>query len=226
MSSSSVTPLLTIVLFAIILIVAFLIAWRADPKNYDSSKTRIFITILTSLGIFLTFLYFYSVFVLQERQERLMIIQETSRINAQIWDGILDDIRDSSKIIPQFCASLFPLQNQYHEVVSESKNPVEIEMYKTSLSNKIFSVWQSIVGFGDFFATEPISYLSLFLQWTSSKLLYEEWEKHKIIYSHKAVAFGDLLFKYSQNNPEHSNKAYIELAEKLLNDKEFRTLIS
>ena len=50
-------------------------------STYDKGSFHTFIAVLTGLGVFITFMFYYNLVELQAQQQKLASIQELSRIN-------------------------------------------------------------------------------------------------------------------------------------------------
>lgn len=222
--NNSVSPYVLIFIFFIIIVIAIFFATKTTADNYNKSKAFIFFTILASLSFFISLLFFYSTFIVQENQQKLAVIQETIKISKDIWDNLLNNISQSAKIIPVFCSSLYPLSNKYYNEKEEQNNQNEIE--KNNLSNKIFFLWQNLIEFNNYFDLEYPSYINLFLQWCSSPFLVEYWNSSKNSYHKRTIKFGNLLFKYAQNNNDISESGFKNLTKKFVNDSLYINIIN
>lgn len=222
--NNSVSPFVLIFVFFIILIIALFFAIKANPNEYNKSKVFIFFTVLASLSFFVSLLFFYSTFVVQENQQKLAVIQETIKITKDIWDNLLNSISESAKVISVFCSSLYPLSYKHQEEKQVENNQTEIE--KNKLSNKIFFVWQNLIEFNNYFDLEYPSYINLFLQWATSPFLVEQWNISKNSYHKRTIEFGNLLFKYSQNNSDISINGFNKLAKEFIKDENYISIVN
>lgn len=222
--SNTVTPFLAVCLIVIIILIAVFIAFRIDPKNYDTSRTHVFIATLAGLGIFVIFLFYYSVIELQQEQIKLFSVQETSRISNSILDIIFDEIQKSSTMLPTFSTSLLPLL-QCNSEPQPDQETTEACIMKYNLSYKIFTTFQDVVLSENFVSIEPLAYTTNFLQRANSKKLYEQWIVNKIDFNSKTQKFVDLLFEYALPISEQTSDKYLETAQKLLNDQRYKDLI-
>ena len=224
--SETITPQLSLFIFVVILLIAALVAMSySDFGMFKNSRGHTFIIMLIGLGIFITFLFYYSIVELQNSQSQLATIQETSKLSADISDGLMNDIRAGSTKIPNFALSLTPL------IICNSNIPVDPEtpetcIAKMTLSYKIFNVWQQIVLAHNFVNYDPLSYTTNFLQRANSKQLLEQWKLNKINFNDDTQSFGDLLFEYALPITVQTPELYVETANKLLKDPRYIKLIS
>jgi hypothetical protein len=208
---SIVTPGIALFAFVIILIIALLISGFCNPNKFDSTRTKIFISCLAGLGVFITFLFYYSVVTLQQAQQRHDVILMTSKINKSLKQ-IIDEIHDASSQIPHFTLSLFPLINHLHDDLDQET--IENKLLKTKLSYKIFSLWQEIIIAVPFVDIDSESFLTNFLQRATSQELYEQWCLMKFDFNMDTQKFGDLLFKHALTC-EKSSSAILKAVNKI-----------
>src|SRR5665648_902298 len=106
---SFVTPLIALFFFIAIILISAILAIRLGAHiNYERGSLHTFIAILTGLGVFVTFMFYYSVVELQQQQQALAKIQETTSVT-DMFSATMDAIETSSLTIPQFALSLNPL---------------------------------------------------------------------------------------------------------------------
>lgn len=212
-----------------------MIAWRMkDYGNYDKSSFHSFIAILAGLGVFVTFMFYYNVVELQNQQQLSTGIQEIARINNSISNSLLEEIKNSSLIIPNFVLSITPLTNtaccntQGCLNTSIPEDPVTPETctQKMVLSYKIFSLWQDQLVSNKYVHLDEIPYVSNFLQRANSKQLYEQWLVNKLNFSEETQNFGDLLFKYGLPITVQVPDSYITAAKELINDVQYQSILS
>lgn len=208
-----------LLLMGIFLLAAILITFRTDPKNYDQSRAFVFMTVLTGLGVIVTFFFFYGVIELNEEQHRLNVVQETARISSILVEELMSEISQASKVVPNFSASLTPLQT-YLQTIPDPETS-EATFTKLFLSYKIFSVWQDVLVADEFTANEPLSYITSFLQRANSQSLYYEWIRNKIDFNLQTQQFGDLLFEYALEIRDQRPEIYVQAAKRLLKDPRY-----
>lgn len=221
-----ITPNFALVVFIIILVVSGVIAWYSDNyAEYDKGSFHTFIAILAGLGVFVTFMFYYAIFDLQQQQQVLASIQELARINDSVLNSVLDEIREASSIIPNFVLSITPLTNTVCESAAPD-DPVNPQTCteKMVLSYRIFSLWQDVIVSDKFLTMEPISYIANFLQRANSSQLEQEWTVNKLNFSSETQAFGDLLFQYGLPITNQTPAEYIAAAQKLMSDPQYMTI--
>ena len=106
-----VNPSFAVAVFVTIVIIAIIIAWVSNPEYFEETKIRVFIICLAGLGIVLTFLFYYSILTLEQEQQNLTRLQQTTILGEDLLNGVLIEIEKSVPIIPDFALSLLPLQN-------------------------------------------------------------------------------------------------------------------
>lgn len=222
---SFVTPGFAIFIFSLILLISGIAAWLyGSYNNYDIATFHTFIAVLTGLGVFVTFMFYFSVVELQQQQQQLFIIDETSRISQNVLNSILGEINIATKIIPQFCASIIPLS--HHPVLEVDVVTTESCSQKLVLSYKIFSVWQDLIISIGFVNFDPISYVTNFLQRANSKLLFVQWTTSKINFNFVTQQLGDLLFEYALPITNQTPETYVQTAQNLIADPRFIAIIN
>lgn len=227
-----------LILFGIILILSALIAWYMKGyNNYDKCSFHTFIAILTGLGVFVTFMFYYNVVELQNQQQELAALQELSRINDFLINSILKNLKEASTVAPNFVLSLTPLSNTICCFTASTGNtgscditvdpdPVDAQTctVKMTLSYRIFSIWQDLVVSSKYVIFDPNAYIYNFLQWANSDQLYLQWNISKPGLTPKAQIFGDLLFEYALPIQVQTTESYQNATTKLLNDPRYKDL--
>lgn len=211
---SIVTPAVALLVFVAILIVALLISGFCNPSRFDNTRTKIFISCLAGLGVFITFLFYYSIVTLQQSQQRLNIIEMTNSINTSL-KNIIDQIHEASTKIPSFTLSLFPLIK--HDECEEDET-IENKLLKTKIAYNIFSLWQEIIIAVPFVDIDSLSILSNFLQRAHSKQLHNLWCDMKFDFNLDTQRFGDLLFKHALMITDKCTKSFSKAAHKIHHD--------
>ena len=227
-----VSPNLALALFGVILIIAGFIAWYMQQYHiYDKSSFHTFIAILTGLGVFVTFMFYYNVVELQNQQQRLAALQELTRINDVLQNTVLKGITVASNTIPNFVLSITPLNRALCctgssglcEVGSDPVTP-QTCTEKMTLSYKIASLWQDVIVSNKFIDFDPITYITGFLEQANSPQLFEQWVLVRNTFSTKTQTFGDLLFKYGLPITVQTPETYAETARLLMEDPVYRTI--
>ena len=184
-----ITENLALLLFIIILIVAAFISWyMGSYQAYDKCSFHTFFSILAGLAIFVTFMFYYNVVLLQGQQQQLAALQELARLNDSLLNSVLDNINESTNYIPNFVTSITPLTNtaccsmtgttgSIACVIEMDPDPVTPQTcgQKMVLSYRIFALWQDVIISNRFMTLDPIPYISNFLQRANSQQLYAQW---------------------------------------------------
>ncbi len=150
------------------------------PQQYDSSKVKIFISVLTGLGIFITFFFYYNVVELQAQQQNFMIIESIEKLNQNIDDNYYDTMRDSVLIVPKFTASILPLsftQEEYDSYIDQVGSQAILQ--KTILAHNIFILWRDYISYYYYIVKgrkDISSYITMFLQRANSQELFSIWK--------------------------------------------------
>lgn len=221
---SIISPFVALGVFVIVLLVALLISGFTNPVHFDHTRTKIFLYCLTSMGVVITFLFYYSVVQLQASQQRVVILQMTSNITKMLTKEIHDQIYKVSKKVPNFVMSLYPLQNN-HCIVEKDIINTETCMIKFKISYKIFLLWQELLLCLPFLDIEPTSYICICLQNAHSNQLKEQWEISKCDLNCNTRAFGDLLFFYAGKIKKQTPDNYTKMVKKMQKNKAFMSLL-
>ncbi len=225
-----VTSAIAIAVFAIIIIVSAMLAWWIGPHTeYEKGYFNTFIAILAGLGVFITFLFYYNVVELQNQQQQLASVQEMSRIDSSILNGVLQEINKASTLIPNFVLSITPLSKQKccnDNILQTEEDPVNPQtcIQKLVLSYIIFSSWQDVVMSQKCIQSHPISYVSNFLQRANSKQLFDQWTISKLDFFPETQYFGDLLFEYGLNITDQTVEEYEAIAHRVVSDSRYKQI--
>lgn len=221
-----VTPNVALGIFVIIIIMAAVASFMMkDYTTYDKGSFHTFIAILAGLGVFVTFMFYFSVIELQQQQQELAGIQELSRINNAQLNSVLNEINKASKIIPSFVLSITPLSNTVcpNSIPPDTINPVSCTE-KMVLSYRIFSLWQDVVISDYFLKVDALSYVAHFLQYANSKQLYSQWKVSRLNFSKQTQQFGDLLFEYGLKIRNQVPQEYIVTAKRLMCTQKYKEI--
>lgn len=221
---SFVTPLIALIVFICVILAAAFISYRSDASHFPHSKLKIFIGCLAGLGIFVTFLFYYSVVELQQEEMKINIIKQTARVNGAFIDGLLKEMLNASNVVPNFVISMMPLSS-CHLDFGEDENTSKACIERFALSYKIFTIWQDTIFSDKYINVDDETYISNFLQRAHSDQLKHEWEMSKLNFDKKTQVFGDLLFEYSAKIQEQTPEAYIEAAKELISNPVYQEII-
>lgn len=222
--ASIITPNVAIATFIGVLLVALFIANLCNPKHFDLTRTKIFISCLAGLGVVVTFMFYYSIVSLQQAQQRFDIIEMTTQISKMLTKGVIDHFQHASHKVPHFVMSLCPLLHCGSNI-KEDEDTVENCLLKYNISYKIFTLWQELLIATPFLDLDQHCYLCLFLQRANSRQLHDQWLTCKLDFNEETQIFGDLLFKYAFCIKEQTNCNYIKLAKKILRDPVYKKLM-
>ena len=234
-----VTPSVALAIFAVILIIAALVAWRKETyADYDKGAFHTFVAILAGLGIFVTFMFYWNVVQLQGQQQELAAIQELARINDSVLNSVLDEIQQASEIIPNFVLSITPLSNTVccatggtgttGCTIPVGPDPVNPETCseKMVLSYRIFSLWQDVIVSDKFINYDPVAYVANFLQRANSPQLYAQWSVAYINFNSSVQAFGNLLFEYGLPITNQTPQEYQAVANQMIADPRYKAIFN
>lgn len=227
-----VSPNIALVVFGVILIVSAIVAFiYKNYENYNVTWFHTFIAVLTGLGVFVTFMFYYNVVALQNQQQQLAALDELARINDSILNSVLNEMNNASNIIPNFVLSMTPLSNiacctGCNIVTPEDPVTPATCTEKMTLSYRIFSMWQDVILSNGFINYDPISYVSNFLQRANSPQLYEQWLSSYLNFTSKTQQFGNLLFKYALPIKVQTPQNYVDVATTLIADPEYNSIFN
>lgn len=223
-----ITPAFAFIVFIVIIIVSIVGAWLLrDYASYDKSTFHTFISILMGLGVFVTFMFYYAIVEEQQNQRSLNVLQQLSTFNTTMLNSILKEINKSVVSIPQFISSINPLTMNFVEQ-EDSEAPVN-QAIKTTISYRLFSIWQDYVLnrniFNNIKISSEIPYICTFLQKSNSQMLFEMWKLMNIDFIPKCQDFGNLLFEYGLKITKQTPEEYYSTALKLCSDPRFLEII-
>jgi len=228
-----VTPGVALILFILILVISGLTAWyMGNYAHFDVSTFHTFIAVLAGLGVFVTFMFYYSIVELQQQQQILITVQETARISDTVLNSLLEEMNQASIIIPRFVLSLNPLgttgcTNSDSVTLNIEEDPINPQSCteKLVLSYKIFNSWQDVIISSTFVAFDSLSYVTNFLQRANSGQLFQQWIPGRISFNAKTQSFGDLLFEYALAITDHTPQVYVATAQKLIADPRYKAIV-
>jgi hypothetical protein len=219
-----------ILVFLVLVILAIVVScWYEKYEIYDKGTFHIFVSVFCSIGVIITFLFYYNLLLLQNQEQQLETLQELSRIDESIINNIYESINQNSSVIPNFVSSINPLVTYCTGgtgcIADDPINPQTITS-KNTLSNKIFSHWQNIILSNKIIKFDPLSYVSHFLQRANSTQLYQQWLISKFNYLRNTQIFGDLLFEYGMKIINQVPEEYLKEANNLLLDPRYLLLLT
>lgn len=221
----SVNVNIIVLVFVLILVIATVATLLIDPSTYSMSRWYVFIGTFASMSLIVTVMFYSFLVGNYDETRQLTYIKEVKRIGSCIEDVNVNEIRECSKIIPSFTASLMPLSDVYMHVESspDEGNSMEAVVNKVCLSHKIFHVWETAVTCRDFLRRKKLTYTIAFLQWATSEQLEEQWDVMRVNYIYETRIFGDILFKHAKTIDGRDHKQYTECAKSVI--LEYRALL-
>lgn len=215
-----VNRVISFIVLICLVTLAIVVTLSTSPRNYENSRAYVFLTVLAGLNIFMTFFFYYGIVESTERQFNLDVTKETARLNNMFVDKFIDAVMDEEDTVPNFVASLNPLQ--MNTVSQPDPDTDRARLARLNLSYKIFTIWQDFMFSDDFIAIEPVSYITSFLQRANSYALLQQWKTSKIDFNDTTQEFGDLLFEYAIPIVNQTPSSYTEAAKRLVHDKRYR----
>lgn len=219
-----VTPSVTIIVLLLITIIALMIAAAVNPYHFEKTRIKTFLGAVAGLGIFVTFLFYYSVVGLQQQQQRLSILDATSNIVLTLRTQLLADIKAATATIPQFAYSLLPLLpcGTLYSEGDLCSNRGCVETY--DLAARVFALFLAAILSYSFFDVDPISLTATFLQYAHSPFLYQQWELQYINYDTDMRSYTNLLFEYGLPITDQTPQAYEAAAARMVNDPRYKRI--
>jgi hypothetical protein len=235
---------MALLIFAAVVIAAALLAWWfGSHTDYEAGVFHTFIAILAGFAIFVTFLFYYNIIILQNQQQVLAGIQEAARINDSVLNSVLDEIDQAASIIPNFVISITPLTNAVCcsntgftgstgatgptgcniPVDQDPVNP-QTCTEKMTLSYRIFSLWQDIIMSNSLRPINQSTFVVNFLQRANSQQLYVQWTASRLNFNEDTQTFGDLLFEYGLPITVQTPQEYITVSQAVMADPRFQTI--
>lgn len=228
-----------LVVFLAVIIIALVVAWAmGSHEYYESTRFNTFIAILAGLGIIVTMMFYFNLITLQNQQQELAALGELARINDSVLNSVLDSIKVSSGLIPNFVLSITPLTNEICCStgptgptgcdISVGPDPVTPETctQKMLLSYRIFALWQDVITSNRIIKFDATAYVSNFLQRANSPQLYVQWTAAKINFDANTQTFGDLLFKYASPITIQTPEEYSSVAANLIANPQFQEIVN
>jgi len=220
-----ISPTIAILILLFLIGLAIVISYRTKSfEKYEKTRYHTFFSILAGLGIFLTFIFYYNIVYIQQQQQENVSVQEITKINDIINKEILTEIEKVTDIIPKYIASITPLINNDPGI--DDPNSILANTTRVLLSQRIFSLWQYVIESKTLLLYDEVGYISYFLQFANSKLLYKDWNTININYNQNVKTFGNLLFEYALPIKDQINTAYSNAALELIKNKDYQKLIT
>lgn len=225
-----VTTRVALLFFLAVIVLSALVAWSyGNHANYERSALNSFTSIVSVFSLLVTYMFYYSIVEIAQQQQKLLVIHETSRLDADIYHCLLEDINKYSTDIPGFVWTLHPMHQESQAPPSDPEG-VKTAAARVALSHKIFITWQEAMSYKQFTDFDTSAYLTSFLQLASSLPLEEEWQKTRMNYNPKTRRFADLLFAYAPERREdkrivhHEAGWYCKQAQALQDDDDYERI--
>lgn len=220
---SSIWVIVIIVGTIIVALVAALISHTGG--RYESSRLKVFVTVLSGLGVFITFFFYYNVVQLQAQGQHALYVEISERVDNAIIDLLVNVLPQSSTVTPVFTMSLLPLEPQ-PTVTPEEITP-QVIATRWSVSMKVFSIWQDYVTYYAYLTTlgTEDGYIYNFLQRATSEPLHQYWIMEKSSFQKNTIEFGDLLFEFALRNQDRTVEGFRKLSQELINDVRYLAII-
>lgn len=208
-----------------IVIASGVVAWYMGtfPK-YDRGSFHVFISVLTGLGIFVTFLFYYNLVQLQNSDQITTAIDNVANLDSAIRDNVVQYMEKYSTVIPVYISTIDPLS---HAPKMEGADPVTTATCaaRYSLSYRIFTVWQQYIS-NSKSISDNSGYICNFLQRARSRFLRQDWEKNKIEFGRRTREMGDYLFEKAATVEEETTEAFSRTADEISRDPSFMRIIT
>ena len=161
-----------------------------------SKKIANIIQILFLVGLLIS----YQTYVDTAKQNSL---GQESILTEKGWVDVYSKISDSYNKCPKFCDSLgytWQIPNTFTKAIKTDKDNDD---YGTvlSLSILIFESFQSVITYFLYnYTTESLNeWLSSFIIWANSDILYEIWKNNRFIYDKSVQIFANTIFEEVRN---------------------------
>ena len=128
------------------------------------------------------------------------LLDHQATLAEKAWVDVYDQIRTSYDKCPNFCKSLgYEWQIPANVNINPSNIPIDNDDYGTSisLSISIFQSFSSVFNYFLYYDSEEVlnQWLSSFILWCNSDILFDIWEKNKFIYDILIRNLVDEIFK-------------------------------
>lgn len=211
----TVNTSVVIAVFILIIILSLIIAIMINPGEFDKSRCRTFLVTAASLGIVITFMWYFFLVEQTVDNDKLIQCNEHRHIGSMMLNASVDKIQDSVDIIPEFCSSLLPLQDNSGCNNVNEHSQIKRDVTTATLSYTLFDTWEHYVGS----VYRPQGIVAYFLQWSTSKQLRDQWSRQYINFDCKTQKFAQILFdKSDQMEDIHNPYQYQIDANEIIRD--------
>ena len=168
-----VTPAFALILLAAIMIGALLIAFTSP--DFEKSKSKSFLACMSGLGVLITFMFYYSIVELQQQQQYLTFMAQTTSLSHHLNEEVMKGFDGATESVPYFISSLFPLTPPCIPPSDVGECDVKATTLKNMIAGRIFESWQTYILSTKFIIVDFTSYITLFLQYAHSQPLRTIW---------------------------------------------------
>lgn len=205
------------IIIVLIVIIAIVISAFSHGTNYDSSKVKIFIAVLTGLGIFVTFFFYYNVVALQYQQQSIMYYDRVQVLDESFIDSYLKSVEEYKDQCPEIINQMYPCQKWNLQGKDD-------KVLQFTLATRAYILWKDYVQYHEYVEQtgNAESYVCIFLQQCNSSILADIWKDSKYNYSDTCIKFSELLFEYTPKTEDIND--YINASKKLVSDPRYNGL--
>lgn len=188
-----------LVITLISIIIMFISTFYKENSLLDrfSIKLGDIVQALFLFGIILS----YQTYTLSQKES---VLTAQSNITDKSWTIVYDKIQNYYSYCPYFCNTLF-FSWQKPAYMSNTELNIQNDNFVYILSLSMF-IFQSFVGLISYFLYYDVEdslteWISSFLMWANSDILYDIWKQNKILYGPLTQNFVDLLFIKVREKP-------------------------
>jgi hypothetical protein len=190
-----------------------------------SSKISNVIQILFLAGLLLS----YQSYITSSKQN---ILEQQSLLTEKAWVDVYQKIQDSYSKCPKFCNSL-----GYSWQIPSNVNTNPTDSSKDdygailSLSIYIFQSFSSVLSYflyNDLIEETMNEWISSFIIWCNSDMLYQVWTANKFIYDKALQKFVDKIFNLvrDKSNNLNSSSNITKLSEQICHSSEIKEIFA
>ena len=154
------------------------------------------------------------------------LLASQSELTEKGWVQVYEKIQQFYGKCPNFCNSL-----SYAWQIPKSDYIKDPEVYAKdkddynaiiTLALLIFQSISYVLFYYMYYENQDSldTWIRSFVTWANSDILYEIWEKNKIIYDTDTIKFIDVIFKYVRENKPENNEELVDLSSNICRSKE------
>jgi len=196
---SSILPILTMVL----IVIACIMAWRLNIKEFKQSHFAIFLDMLVPIGLVMVGVGIHTERLKLEVESRMSVFTLYKDRVGNLYNAPMDKLLNTPNIRPKFYASFFCNNTRLSELGANDDKPVthESELAEQYFLMKILQVFEDFLMYERINDFEDPSWLGVFMQWAQSKYLQDNLEILEHLYADETIAFTHLLIEYAKEIP-------------------------